>query len=245
MIALIRTASAGLFTCAFTFLGALIGFPATWLTGSADTLYAIAMWIAGTGLSIAGVRIEVDGLDLIDPDATYIFMCNHVSNLDPPILIPKLPRRTSVLVKKELFQVPILGRAMLMGDLVPVDRRNREAAVSSMKDAEQVMARGLNMTVFPEGTRSPDGRLLPFKKGPFYLAMDSSVPVVPITILGSELLMPKGSSTIHPGPVRLIFHAPISPAQFAEKEDLIAAVRREIGSVLPPGLRETDVDSSA
>ena len=245
MIALIRTASAGLFTCVFTLLGALVGFPATWLTGSADTLYAIAMWIAGTGLSIAGVRIEVDGLDLIDSDATYIFMCNHVSNLDPPILIPKLPRRTSVLVKKELFQVPILGRAMLMGDLVPVDRRNREAAVSSMKDAEQVMARGLNMTVFPEGTRSPDGRLLPFKKGPFYLAMDSSVPVVPVTILGSELLMPKGSSTIHPGMVRLIFHAPISPAQFAAKEDLIAAVRREIGSVLPPGLRETDVDSSA
>lgn len=245
MIALLRTCLAVLFTCVFTFLGALIGFPATWLTGSADTLYAIAMWIARTGLNIAGVRIEIDGFDQIDQDATYIFMCNHVSNLDPPILIPKLPRRTSVLVKKELFQVPILGRAMLMGDLVPVDRRNREAAVNSMRDAEQVMARGLNMTVFPEGTRSPDGRLLPFKKGPFYLAMDSGVPIVPITILGSELLMPKGSSTIRPGVVQLKFHRPISPAQFKEKEELIAMVRREIASALPPGLREANLDSTA
>ena len=244
MIALVRTSAAVLFTCVFTFLGAFIGFPATWLTGSADTLYAIAMWIARTGLSIAGVRIEIEGLDQIDRDATYIFMCNHVSNLDPPILIPKLPRRTSVLVKKELFQVPILGRAMLMGDLVPVDRRNREAAVNSMRDAEQVMARGLNMTVFPEGTRSPDGRLLPFKKGPFYLAMDSGVPVVPITILGSELLMPKGSSTIHPGLVRLKLHSPISPRGFEDKEDLIAAVRREIASSLPAALRETNLDSA-
>ena len=245
MIPAVRTAAAVLFTALSTFFGAFIGFPATWLTGSADTLYAIAMWIARTGLGIAGVRIEVEGLEQIDPDATYIFMCNHVSNLDPPILIPKLPRRTSVLVKKELFQVPILGRAMLMGDLVPVDRRNREAAVNSMRDAEKVMARGLNMTVFPEGTRSPDGRLLPFKKGPFYLAMDSGVPIVPVTILGSELLMPKGSSTIHPGLVRLRFHPPISPVQFTEKEQLIAAVRREIASALPLALGETDLDSTA
>jgi 1-acyl-sn-glycerol-3-phosphate acyltransferase len=245
MIALIRTAGAGLFTCVFTFLGALIGFPATWITGSADTLFAIAMWITRSGLSIAGVRVAVEGLDQIDHDSTYIFMCNHVSNLDPPILIPKLPRRTSVLVKKELFQIPILGRAMLMADLVPVDRRNREAAVNSMREAEQVMARGLNMTVFPEGTRSRDGRLLPFKKGPFYLAMDSGIPIVPVTILGSELLMPKGSSTIHPGVVRLKFHPPISPTQFSDKEELISAVRREIASSLPAALREADLDTSA
>lgn len=245
MIALIRTVAAVLFTCVFTFLGALIGFPATWLTGSADTLFAIAMWITRSGLSIAGVCIAVEGLEQIDGDATYIFMCNHVSNLDPPILIPKLPRRTSVLVKQELFKIPILGRAMLMADLVPVDRRNREAAVNSMREAEQVMARGLNMTVFPEGTRSRDGRLLPFKKGPFYLAMDSGIPIVPVTILGSELLMPKGSGTIHPGLVRLKFHSPISPTQFAEKEELIAAVRRGIASGLPPALREADLDTSA
>src|SRR5690348_18427616 len=87
MIALIRTVAAVLFTCVFAFLEALIGFPATWLTGSADTLFAIAMWITRSGLSVAGIRIAVEGLEQIDRDATYIFMCNHVSNLDPPILI--------------------------------------------------------------------------------------------------------------------------------------------------------------
>jgi len=244
MTAAFRTAVAMLFTVIFTPLGALIGFPWTWITGSADVLYAIAMWIARTGLRLGGIGIEIEGIERIDPAETYIFMCNHVSNLDPPILIPALPRRTSVLVKKELFQVPILGRAMRMGDLVAVDRRNREAAVNSMREAEAVMGRGLNMTVFPEGTRSRDGQMLPFKKGPFYLAMDSGVPVVPVTILGSESLMPKGSALIHSGTVRLVFHAPIFPKQFTENEELISAVRNEIASALPSALREADLDSS-
>jgi 1-acyl-sn-glycerol-3-phosphate acyltransferase len=244
MIAAIRTALALLFTAIFTPLGALIGFPATWVTGSADLLYAIAMWIARTGLRLAGIHVEVEGEERIDPSATYIFMSNHVSNLDPPVLITRLPRRTSVLVKKELFQIPILGRAMLMGDLVPVDRRDREAAVNSMKEAENVTSRGLNLTVFPEGTRSRDGRLLPFKKGPFYLAMDSGVPVVPVTILGSERLMAKGSAIIRGGTVRMLFHDPIFPANFGDKEQLIAAVRGEIASALPAALREANLDST-
>src|SRR5438105_13274245 len=245
MISAVRTALALLFVVISTTLGALVGFPWTWITGSADVLYAIAMWIVRSGLRLAGILVQVEGIEQINPAETYIFMCNHVSNLDPPILLPKLPRRTSVLVKKELFRVPILGRAMIMGDLVPVDRRNRDAAVNSMRLAEQVMAKGLNMTVFPEGTRSPDGRLRPFKKGPFYLAMDSGVPVAPVTILGSEALMPKGSSTIHPGKVRLIFHSPLSPKRFADKEELIAAVRRQIASVLPRALREANLHSAS
>ena len=244
MIDALRTILALLFTVIATPLGALVGFPWTWISGSADVLYAMAMWIARTGLRLAGIRIHTEGMERIDPSQTYIFMCNHVSNLDPPILLPALPRRTSVLVKKELFQVPVLGRAMRMGELVAVDRRNREAAVNSMREAEAVMGRGLNMTVFPEGTRSRDGRLLPFKKGPFYLAMDSGVPVVPITILGSESLMPKGSTLIHSGTVRLVFHPPISPKRFNENDELISAVRSEIASVLPPALREADLDSA-
>lgn len=228
MIAALRTTGSLLFIVIFTSLGALIGFPATWITGSADLLYSIAMWIVRNAVRIAGIEIQIEGLEHIDPEGTYIYMCNHVSNLDPPVLIPKLPQRTSVLVKKELFKVPILGQAMRAGDLVPVDRSNRDAAVASMKEAERVMGEGLSMTVFPEGTRSPDGRLLPFKKGPFYLAMDSGIPVVPVTICGSERLMPKGHTVIQPGIVRLIFHSPILPASFRENDELIEAVRRQI-----------------
>ena len=148
MIAAFRTALALLFVVIFTPLGALIGFPWTWISGNADVLFAIAMRIARTGLSVAGIRIKVEGIERINPAETYIFMCNHVSNLDPPILIPALPRRTSVLVKKELFQVPILGRAMLMGDLVPVDRRNREAAVNSMREAWEAAMQGVDLQAY-------------------------------------------------------------------------------------------------
>jgi 1-acyl-sn-glycerol-3-phosphate acyltransferase len=208
-------------------------------------LYAIAMRIAKIGLWLAGVRVRVEGLEHIDAKGTYIFMCNHVSNLDPPILLVQIPRRSSVLVKKELFQVPILGRAMRMGDLVAVDRRNREAAINSMRDAEAVMNRGLNLMVFPEGTRSPDGRLLPFKKGPFYLAMDSGIPVVPVTIIGSQTLMPKGSLLIRPGTVRLVFHEPLLPSRFRDKEQLIVGTREAIASLLPPALTEANLDPAS
>src|SRR5205823_14183527 len=109
MIAAIRTAAALLCVIIFTPLGAHIGFPWTWITGSANVLYAIAMWITSTGLRVAGVRVQVEGKERINPAETYIYMSNHVSNLDPPILIPHIPRRSSVLVKKELFSVPILG----------------------------------------------------------------------------------------------------------------------------------------
>jgi 1-acyl-sn-glycerol-3-phosphate acyltransferase len=244
-LAVVRTALAMLFTGIITPLGALIGFPATWITGNADFLYAMAMWIARNGLLLAGVDVKVKGMENIDPAGTYIFMCNHVSNLDPPVLITRLPRRTSVLVKKELFRVPILGHAMRLGDLVSVDRSDRDAAVDSMHKAEDVMKKGLSMMVFPEGTRSRDGRLLPFKKGPFYLAMDSGVPVVPVTILGSEDLMTKGSPLIRSGTVELVFHPPLLPADFDDKEELIAAVRKEIASTLLPTLRKADLDPPA
>ena len=134
---------------------------------------------------------------------------------------------------------------MRLGDLVSVDRSDREAAVESMHRAEEVMNRGLNMTLFPEGTRSRDGRLLPFKKGPFYLAMDSGIPIVPVTILNSDRLMEKGSVLIRPGTVRLIFHPPISPANFSDKEGLIQAVKEGIASALPSALREANLNPSS
>jgi 1-acyl-sn-glycerol-3-phosphate acyltransferase len=234
----LRSLVAFLWTIVITPIAAIFGFPWTWITGTADTLYAMAMWIAGVGLRIAGVRTLVEGAEHLAPTANYIFMSNHVSNLDAPVLLRALPGRTSVLVKKELFSVPVLGWAMRLGDLVPVDRANREAAVNSMREAGNVLTKGLHMTVFPEGTRSRDGRLLPFKKGPFYLAMDSAMPVVPVTILGSEALMPKGSMRIAAGTVRVVFHPPLLPASFPDKEALIEAVRASIASSLPAERRD-------
>lgn len=214
-----------------------VGILWTLISGKIDWLYARAMWAAYTGVRLVGVDVELRGFDDFDHDETYIYMCNHVSNLDPPIVIPLIPRRTSVLVKKEVFRIPILAQAMRMARFVAVDRRNREAAIASIQAATEVMRDGINMTVFPEGTRSPDGKLLPFKKGPFHLAMESKVPVLPITLYGTEKMMGKGTMRIQRGRATLVFHPPISPEAFATREELTAAVWHTIDSALPLEMR--------
>lgn len=220
-------------------LAALIGFPWTYLTKDISFLYKTCMWGAFTGVRIAGVRVQTLGLEKIDPARTYIFMSNHVSNLDPPIMLPLIPRRTSVLVKKELFKVPLLREVMLIGSLVPVDRGNREAGIAAVRDAVQaVRGQGLNMTIYVEGKRSFDGKLLPFKKGPFYLAEECKVPVVPITISGTEEVMPKARFGIRPGLVTVRFHDPIEPQDFGSREELMVKVRAAINNGLPVELRE-------
>lgn len=239
---MIRTVGMLAFWAVAAPVAALVGFPWTFISGDVSLLYRMFMFGAWNGVRLTGVKVQTVGLDKLDPARTYIFMSNHVSNLDPPITIPLIPRRTSVLVKKELFSVPILGRAMRIGSLIPVDRGNRNAGIESVRLAKQVVQQGINMSIYVEGHRSFDGKLLPFKKGPFYLAMDSGVPVVPVTILGSESLMGKGSLLIRPGTVRLIFHAPILPAIFSDKEELIQAVRKEIASELPRALSETNLE---
>ena len=217
---------------------ALIAIPWTYLTKDIRLLYTSCMWSAFTGVRIAGVKVRTLGLEKIDPARTYIFMSNHISNLDPPLTLPLIPRRTSVMVKKELFKVPILGQIMLIGSLVPVDRGNREAGIAAVRDALRVIAQGLNMTIYVEGHRSFDGKLLPFKKGPFYLAEECKVPVVPITISGTEDCMPKARFAIRPGTVTVEFHDPIEPKDFGERECLMAKVRAAINSGLPADLRE-------
>ena len=214
-------------------VAALIGFPWTFISGDISLLYSMFMWGAWNGVRLTGVRVETVGLERLDAAGTYIFMSNHVSNLDPPILIPLIPRRTSVMVKKELFSYPILGRAMRMGSLVPVDRGNRDAGIEAVKAAKEVIGQGLNMTIYVEGKRSFDGKLLPFKKGPFYLAMECAVPVVPVTIAGTHYAMPKKRFAIRPGTVKVIFHDPIEPKDFGSREGLMEKVRAAIDGGLP------------
>lgn len=213
---------------------ALIGLPWTFLTGNINLLYSMSMWGAFTGVRLTGVKVQVQGLDKLDPGRAYIFMSNHVSNIDPPIMAPLIPNRTSIMVKKELFKVPILGPVMRIGSLVPVDRGNREAGIAAVRAAAEVIDKKLNMLIYVEGHRSFDGKLLPFKKGPFYLAVQSGVPVVPVTVAGTHYVMPKGRFAIRRGVVNVIFHDPIGPDEFGNRDCLMERVRKVIDSGLEP-----------
>lgn len=238
--AVIRTILMLGFWAALLPFAALLGFPWTIITGDVSFLYRIGMWGAWTGVRIAGLRVKAEGLERLDPNSTYIFMSNHTSNIDPPMLMPLIPKRTSIMAKKELFGYPILGQVMRFGSLVPVDRGNRDSGIAAVRAAADVIKRQkINMTIYVEGKRSFDGKLLPFKKGPFYLAEECQVPVVPITIVGTHEAWPKGRFAIRPGSATVIFHPPIEPKDFGGRDNLMIKVRQVIDSGLPAEFRQS------
>jgi 1-acyl-sn-glycerol-3-phosphate acyltransferase len=218
---------------------ALILIPWAMVTGQAGPLYNVSQLINRAVFAIAGIRVEVSGSERIPAGEACIFMSNHLSNLDPPALIPRLPGRTSAFLKRSLMRIPILGYGLRLGEFVPVDRDGRvESAQESATVARRVLAKGIHITIFVEGTRSRDGRMLPFKKGPFYLAMESGAPCIPVSIHGTERMMPKGSIAIRPGVAHITFHAPLYPRNYPAREDLMDAVRTAIASGLPEWMRD-------
>jgi 1-acyl-sn-glycerol-3-phosphate acyltransferase len=213
-----------------------VGIPWALLTGDIGPLYRWSMWIVRTGVKLARIHVEITGREHILAQPS-IFMANHVSNLDPPIMLPLLPFRTAFFIKRSLLKIPLVGFAMRLAGFIPVDRAGRlESARESVQAASKVLASGVNISTFPEGTRSRNGKLLPFKKGPFYLAMESGAPIIPISIWGSEHMMTKGSLRIKPGTAHLTFHSAVYPRQFATREQLAAAVREAITSALPQSM---------
>lgn len=218
--------------------GALIGFPWTFIRRDISFLYRIAMRIMRIGLRAAGIRVQASWEQPLDPAQCCIFLSNHVSNLDPPVLLPLLPGRVAVFIKRSLTRLPVLGYGMKLARFIPVDRDGRvESAAASVQYAAEVLGSGLHIVSFVEGTRSRDGRLQPFKKGPFYLAMETGAPVVPVSIYGTESMMRKGSIRIFPGTAHVTFHAPIRPRDYETREDLMEAVRGAIASGLPEAMR--------
>lgn len=213
----------------YLFLGvpaALIGIPWSVLRKNFDTMYRWGMGIMALGVKAAGIRLRLEGLENVQPGVHYIFLSNHVSNLDPPVLLPLIPGKTSVFLKRSLMKIPLLGTAMEMGKFVPVSRANsREDAQRSVAAAADVLNSGLNITVFPEGTRSPDGKLLPFKKGAFFLAEATGAPIIPVVISGTERMMPKKTLRINPGEAYVKFLPPIRPQDASSREELMERVR--------------------
>lgn len=212
---------------------ALIGIPWSLFRGNVDAMYGWAMVIMRLGIRAAGIRVRIEGLENIPASQSCIFLSNHVSNLDPPILLPAIPGMCSVFLKKSLMKTPLIGTAMRMAKYVPVSRgHSRIEAAQSVAIAAEALRSGLHIFIFPEGTRSPDGNLLPFKKGAFFLAADTNAPMVPIVIKGTAQMMRKGSLKVFPGEAVVRFLPPLHPQDFESREALMEAVRTEMQSAL-------------
>lgn len=194
-------------------------------------------------LTVAGVSLRVNGLDHIDPQRQYVFMVNHQSNIDIPVLIHSLPGfQLRWLAKKEILWVPFFGWAMWAARHIAVDRGDRKDALRSLKKAQERMAGGISIAIFPEGTRSSDGRLLPFKRGGFLLAVKTQTPIVPVTIDGSGKLLAKGDWRLHSGEIKVTVGTPLSVAGDGAKNlrALSARVRELIAANLDPAEATTD-----
>jgi 1-acyl-sn-glycerol-3-phosphate acyltransferase len=186
------------------------------------------------GRPILGLRIEVAGRDRLDPSMPCVYMANHLSFLDGPILFAVIPRLVRVILKKEILRIPIIGQGMRFIGFVPVDRKGIKAGKQSIDRAVQLMAeRGYSYLVFPEGTRSRDGRPQPFRRGGFFLALAGGVPIVPITIRGTYELMPRGRFFVKPGPVRVAFHDRVPVA--GVDPNVLPGLMDRIQRIIQPG----------
>ncbi len=210
------------------------------LTGRRDQLIRLGRWAIRFSCRFLRIQVEVSGLDRIDPATTYIFMPNHLSFLDGPIVAMVIPRPVRIILKKSIFRVPVLGMTMRFVGFVPVDRRGvRGGQRSLLKAADLMRRKGYSFLVFPEGTRSRDGSLQAFRRGGFFLALNARTPIVPVAISGSYDLMPRGRWHARPGVVRIAFGEPIPVEGYAREAmgELMEKVREAILSTAGGGER--------
>jgi 1-acyl-sn-glycerol-3-phosphate acyltransferase len=230
------------FACVFLGIYALLVGPPLIIyalaTGRADPLYRLGVGGVMFVVRLVGVQVRVSGLTNIPP-GVCIFMANHTSNADAPAVVGAIPRRISILAKESLFKIPVVGQAFRAAQFVPVDRSDREAAIASVDRAVEFLKQGASILVYPEGTRSPDGRLGKFKKGAFVMAIKAGVPIVPVACAGAHRVIRKKEWSIQPGEITVAFLPPVDSAQYAleQREQLAARVHDAIAAALPPEQR--------
>jgi 1-acyl-sn-glycerol-3-phosphate acyltransferase len=201
----------------------------------------VVLWIArrwGRGLLLfSGVRLRVRFEVPLAPRQSYVFLANHQSYFDVPALLPAIPADVRFAAKKSLFRIPIFGWALTVGGFIPIDREDRSSARRAFAAATARLKGGDSVLFFPEGTRSRDGRLGPFERGGFLLALKSGLPIVPVGIAGSHAVMPKGRFAVAPGVIRVRFGAPLAVEAYglSRKEELVAEVRARIAELAELG----------
>ncbi len=203
------------------------------------------VWAAGL-LAGSGVRLAVFGTAGLAPGASYVYLANHQSLFDIPALLRAIPGRFRFVAKQSLFRIPVFGWALAAAGFVSVDRGDRTAARQSFAAAEQWLRDGESILVFPEGTRSTTGTLLPFKRGGFLLALRTGLPIVPVGIRGTLAVQPRGRRSIQPGVVEVRFGVPIDAAEYGvrRKRELIREVRTRLAELAGTSAGETDDDES-
>jgi 1-acyl-sn-glycerol-3-phosphate acyltransferase len=185
------------------------------VAGWRDPLISIGQWAMRVSGRVLGIKVEVSGLDRFDPRTALIFMPNHISFLDGPLLEMLIPGAARVVLKKSILRIPIVGLAMRFVGFVPVDRKGAQGGKRSIARAiRMIREQGYSFLIFPEGTRSRNGKLQRFRRGGFFLAIETGAPIVPVTISGTFELMPKGQKYARKGRVRVVFHDSIPSASY-------------------------------
>jgi 1-acyl-sn-glycerol-3-phosphate acyltransferase len=210
-----------------------------------NLLYVLGHLGVRLGFFFSGIRYTVTGRDLIPPDRAVVFCSNHQSNIDPPVLFHALHPRMHILYKHELDAIPILARAFRVGGFIPIDRRHKESAMRSIDAGAQSIRSGNSFLIFPEGTRSRTGALLPFKKGGFIMAIKAQAPVVPVAIQGGRAAMQRGTWRIQPVTATVRVGPPIETAGLTlqQRDELIERVHKAIEALLR-GEAPSAVDTS-
>lgn len=227
---MIQTVCIIVWTVLVTFFWGIVVILASFIINNENFTHNLAKIWAKSILFAGRIRVTVTGYSNIDPGRSYIYMSNHQSNFDIPVLLAYLDIQFRWLAKAELFKIPIFGYAMKRAGYISIDRSNRKSAFESLKEAAKKIRNGVSVLIFPEGTRSRDGNIRPFKKGGFALAVDSGVPVVPIVIHGTWSIMSKKGIRIKPGNVVIEILKPIETSDYTRKtrDDLMEKVGQAI-----------------
>lgn len=217
-----------------TLVGSVLALPSGLIDKSGELVLTLARWWARGVLGSAGVRLSMRSHTTLEPRRPYVFMANHLSSVDIWAVLVAIPVPLRFIAKKQLGTIPLFGWAMRAGRFIFIDRQNPVAARRSIDEAANRIRGGQSVVLFPEGTRSRDGRLGPFKKGGFHLAISSGADIVPVAIRGSRELMPRGSAFIRPGEVSVEIGTPIPTAglSVADRDALLGRVRERIGEML-------------
>jgi 1-acyl-sn-glycerol-3-phosphate acyltransferase len=242
---MLRTIIVSVFLSLYILLGGPPLLIYTLLARDPDPIYDAGIGGVLFFLRAVGVRVRVSGTERI-PKGACLFAANHTSTLDAPAVVGAIPRRIAILLKESLFRWPIVGAAFRLAHFIPVER-GRDSAVASLEKATEALRAGQSFLIYPEGTRSPDGRLQKFKKGAVVMAIKAGAPIVPVACSGAHRLMKKRSLVLHPGEILVEFLPPINPCTFSldDRDALNDLVHDTLAAGLPPEQRPVGFPGAA